>query len=213
MKRALIDSNNSRVLQVVNLGEEFEVHANLYWVDCPDDADTYYLYDPEELTFEDPHGSSKDEFGNPVEPFNMQRQRAYPPSGDQLDMLWREIRDNGSISTDGDWFRSIAAVKAAIPRPTNYDPADPVATTRTQWVAANGEIIQLFTDVSGTGGSGSSAEFKVRKATDLYQVVVTEGGTNYAVSDVITITGDDYNCQVSVTEVAPGGTIVSVSVI
>lgn len=213
MKKALIDSSNSRVLQVVELGEEFEVHENLYWVDCPDDADTYYLYDPEELTFEDPHAASKDEFGNPVEPFNMQRMRAYPPAGDQMDMLWKEIRDNGTISVDGDWFQSILAVKEGIPKPSNYNAADPIATTSTQWFTPSGELVQLFSDASGTGGAGTGAKFKVRKAGDVYQVIATTGGTGYNAQDEISIAGSGYSCTVSVTEVDNTGSIVTVAVV
>lgn len=214
MKRALIDSSNLKVVQVVEVGQEFEVHSNLYWVDCPDDADTFYTYDPEELTFEDPHAASKDEFGNPVEPFNMQRMRAYPPAGDQMDMLWRELRDTGTISKDGAWFQSILAVKEAIPKPADYDPADPVATTSTQWIGSNGVLVQLFTNVSGTSTSnGTGAKFKIRKASDLYQVVATEGGKEYASEDVIELSGDDYKCKVSVTEVTDTGSIVTVAVI
>ncbi len=212
MKRALIDSNNSRVIQIVNIGEEFEVHSALYWVDCPDDADTYYLYDPEELTFEDPHAASKDEFGNPVEPFTMQRQRAYPPAGDQMDMLWKEIRDTGGISADGAWFQSILAVKESIPKPVAYDPANPIASTTTQWYTSDGQFVQLFSEVSGTGGKGSGAKFKVRKAGDVYQVIATTGGTGYKANDVITLSGNDYNCAVTVSEVDNTGSIVTVSV-
>lgn len=213
MKRALIDSGNSRVIQVVNIGEEFEVHNKLYWVDCPDDADTFYLYDPEELTFEDPHAASKDEFGNPVEPFNMQRMRAYPPAGDQMDMLWKEIKETGSISVDGAWFKSIQAVKDGIPKPTDYDPADPIASTTTKWVDANGVMIKLFTEVSGTGGAGTGAKFKIRKSVDSYQVIATTGGTGYTAGNSIQLTGDDYSCTVSVAEVDNTGSIVTVTVV
>ena len=213
MKRALIDSNNSRVIQVVEIGEEFEVHDTLYWVDCPDDADTYYLYDPEELTFEDPHAASKDEFGNPVEPFNMQRMRAYPPAGDQMDMLWKEIKDTGSISVEGNWFQSILAVKEGIPKPTDYNPADPIVTTSTQWVGANGFLVNLFTNVTGTSESdGANAVFKVRKSVDVYQVIATNGGTGYTVGDTINLSGNGYECLVTVVEVDTNGSIVTVTV-
>lgn len=213
MKRALIDSNNSRVIQIVNIGEEFEVHNKLYWVDCPDNADTYYLYDPVELTFEDPHAASKDEFGNPVEPFNMQRMRAYPPAGDQMDMLWKEIRKTGSISVNGDWFKSIQAVKNGIPKPSNYDPANPIATTTTKWVDANGIMVKLFSNVNGTGGTGTDAKFKIRKSVDAYQVIATTGGTGYTVGNSIQLTGSDYSCTISVAEVDNTGSIVTVNVV
>jgi len=216
MKRALIDSNTLRVTQVVEQGEEFEVHKTLYWVGCPDDCDTYYLYDPEELTFEDPHAASKDEFGNPVEPFVMQRARAYPGGGDQMDMLWKEIRDTGTISADGEWFQSILAVKEGIPKPADYDPADPIATTKTQWYTADGQLVKLYTGLNGTtASSGIGAEFKVRQADDSYQVIAILGGSGYSVNDVVTFTDSDaagVDCSITVTEVDATGGVITVSV-
>jgi hypothetical protein len=210
MKRALIDSGNNRVVQVVDMGGDFEVHSNLYWVDCPDQAESYFIYDPENLTFEDPHASSKDDFGNPVEPWSMQRQRAYPGFGEQLDMLWKEIRDTGAISKDGQWFKNIQLVKDSIPRPNNYSLADPVITTDMQWFTADGKVVQLFTDAAGTGGSGTGAVFKIRKADTVYQVATTAAGTNYTVGDVITLSGEGYNCAIEVTAVATNGSIVAI---
>ena len=216
MKRALIDSGNNRVIQVVENGEEFETAPALYWVDCPNDTSSYYLYDPEELTFEDPHARNKDEFGNPVEPFSMQRMRAYPGGGDQMDMLWREIRDTGTISTDGEWFQSIVEVKNSIPKPEGWDPADPIATTTTQWYSADGQLVKLFTGLNGsTDSSGTGAEFKVRQASDSYQVIAILGGSGYSVNDIVTFTDSDatgVDCSITVTEVDDTGGIITVSV-
>jgi len=216
MKKALIDSINSRVIQVVEVGEEFETAPALYWVDCPDDTKTYYLYDSEELTFEDPHAGNKDDFGNAVEPFSMQRMRGYPGSGDQMDMLWREIRDTGTISADGEWFQSILEVKTAIPKPENWNPADPIATTTTQWYSADGNLVKLFTGLNGsTDSSGTGAEFKVRQATDSYQVIAILGGSGYSVNDIVTFTDADaagVDCSITVTEVDDTGGIITVSV-
>jgi hypothetical protein len=45
--------------------------------------------------------------------------------GDQMDMLFKEIRDTGTISTDGGWFKSIQAVKDTVPKPgAEGDPAN-----------------------------------------------------------------------------------------
>jgi hypothetical protein len=35
------------------------------------------------------------------------------PIGDQLDMLWHELKDNGSITTSGTWFTTIQQIKDA----------------------------------------------------------------------------------------------------
>jgi hypothetical protein len=122
MKRALIEKDTNKVVQVVNLGEEFDVHpGGLYWEDCPDDTQTFFEL-LEDGTYKDPHADSRDEFGNPVEPWIMQRARAYAPSGDQLDMLYRELKETGTISQDGEWFQHITAVKEALPKPDAYTP-------------------------------------------------------------------------------------------
>lgn len=184
MKRALIDSATLRVVQVED--QDFATHAGLYWVDCPDDTGTYYLYDPEELTFEDPHAHTKDEFGNPTEPFTMQRMRAYPPSGDQLDMLYKEIAATGTISKTGTWFKSIAAVKAGIPKP--IDPSVIINHLDT-----DGGLADFYENVPGsrTSGSGKDATFKFRKSNLGLQVAITTVGSKYAMNDTITIPGSD----------------------
>lgn len=208
MKRALIDSNNNRVVQVAE--EDFEVHGALYWVDCPDDCGTYYIYDPENLTFEDPHAHSKDEFGNPVEPFSMQRMRAYPGVGDQLDLLFKEIRDTGTISATGPWFQAIQAVKAAVPKPV--DPDAPV-----QHLNSDGSLASFYEGITGTtDGSGTGAVFKFRKSADGLQAAATTAGTGYAINDTITVDGADVeeagNIILEVLTVSDAGGITMLSI-
>jgi hypothetical protein len=180
MKRALIDNNN-KVLQVEE--QDFEVHEGLYWVNCPDDAMSGYTYDPINLTFEDPHAHTKDEFGNPVEPFSMQRMRAYPSTGEQLDLLFKEIRDTGSISTDGAWFQAILAVKQMVPKP-----ADP--SINVQHLNSDGSVVDFYENVSSTtNGSGAGALLKFRKSADSLQVTVPTPGTGYRIGDTLTVAG------------------------
>ena len=47
-----------------------------------------------------------------------QKKRAlqYPRIQDQLDMLWHEINNNGSLSNEGEWFNRIKAVKEDNPK-------------------------------------------------------------------------------------------------
>jgi len=208
MKRALIDSNNNRVVQIAD--EDFEVHGSLYWVDCPDDCGTYYIYDPDNLTFEDPHAHTKDEFGNPVEPFSMQRMRAYPGVGDQLDLLFKEIRDTGTISTSGAWFKAIESVKLAIPKPT--DPKIPV-----QHLNSDGSLATFYDDITGTtSGSGTGAKLKFRKSALGLQVAATTAGSKYAEGDTITVKGSDVdesgNITVGVLSVTDAGGIVMLEI-
>ena len=43
-KRALIENNTNRVVQIVQTeADQFEVHGGLYWMDCPDNTESYFL--------------------------------------------------------------------------------------------------------------------------------------------------------------------------
>jgi len=41
----------------------------------------------------------------------------YPKISDQLDMLWHEMGVKGTINKDGEWYKSIEAVKNKYPKP------------------------------------------------------------------------------------------------
>ena len=118
MKKALIDKRGWVVVQIIEEDQsEFETTSDFVWKPCPDNCETAWSYDTELEEYIDPHAHSRDEFGNPVEPFVMQRMRAYPPMGDQMDMLFKEIKTTGAISPTGDWFQSIKYVKDNLPKP------------------------------------------------------------------------------------------------
>lgn len=126
MKKALIDTRFDTVVQIIESHEtEFETTNDFIWRPCPDRCETGWFYNQGNNTYTDPHAHSRDEFGNPVEPFAMQRMRAYPPMGDQLDMIFKEIKATGSISTNGEWFKSLQAVKDTVPKPgSSNDPGN-----------------------------------------------------------------------------------------
>ena len=119
MRKALIDKRFWEVAQIVNSeAETFETTDDFKWVDCPNDrVEDAWFYDDNANEFTDPHATTRDEFGNPVEPFAMQRMRSYPPVGDQMDMLYKEIQATGKISANGEWFQSIKFVKDNVPKP------------------------------------------------------------------------------------------------
>lgn len=115
MKRALINSlEPGRVCQVVEVGEEFDVADTFSWVDCPDNTDTTYTYNTETREFIPFDMLSLPGFAE--NGYKVARAIAYNPIGDQLDMLYKEIMANGSISSSGDWATHITAVKQAIPK-------------------------------------------------------------------------------------------------
>lgn len=129
MKRVLVDITGNFVTQILGEDEaEFETTPDLIWIDAPDNVETGWLYIPETGQVTDPHAHSRDEFGNPVEPFNMQRMRAYPPLGDQLDLMFKEVRDTGTISKTGAWFKSVEFVKNNVPKPGSPGDPDPENT-------------------------------------------------------------------------------------
>jgi hypothetical protein len=45
------------------------------------------------------------------------RKNKYPEIGNQLDMLWHELNNSGSLSTGGMWFNTIQQVKENNPKP------------------------------------------------------------------------------------------------
>lgn len=52
-----------------------------------------------------------------LEAVRKQRRKEYPRLEEQLDMLFHELYERGNISTAGEWYRAIAAVKTAHPKP------------------------------------------------------------------------------------------------
>jgi hypothetical protein len=55
-----------------------------------------------------------DEYNSNI--YQKKRALEYHRITDQLDMLWHEINNNGSLSTDGEWFNRIKAVKEDNPK-------------------------------------------------------------------------------------------------
>ena len=115
MKRALLHTQEpGRICQIVEPGTEFEVAPTFSWVDVPDDTTTQDTYDTETSTVK-----KYDILQDPVfltEGYKVARGIAYKSIGDQLDMIYKEIKATGTISTDGAWATHIANVKATIPK-------------------------------------------------------------------------------------------------
>ena len=115
MKKALLNSlEPGRVCDVVDLGNEFEAAASFQWVDCPDDTLTSHTYNESsgEFIAFDPLTQS----GFAENAYKVARAVAYTGIGDQLDMLYKEISANGTISATGPWASHITAVKTQIPK-------------------------------------------------------------------------------------------------
>jgi len=114
MKRALIHTTEpGRICDVVDLGNEFEVHDNFLWVDVPDDTTTSDTYneDGSITKFDITQVPGFAEHG-----YRVARGIGYKSIGDQLDMLFKELQATGTISNVGPWATHIASIKEAIPK-------------------------------------------------------------------------------------------------
>lgn len=119
MKRVLINSNEpGRVLEVANPGEEFEVHPDFVWVDCDhDDVSQDWTYEVDEndtMQWREINIALDTDFA--TEGYKFARMIAYKDIGEQLDMIYKELMANGTLSADGPWASHITAVKNEVPK-------------------------------------------------------------------------------------------------
>jgi hypothetical protein len=102
--KALINKSNE-ILDVQFDELTFEVHPDFIWVDCPDEVTVDYLYIDGEFI--------EKQFSVSIE---TERRVAYKDIGEQLDMIWHELENSGSISNTGEWFTHIKNVKESFPK-------------------------------------------------------------------------------------------------
>lgn len=119
MKRVLANIyETGRICDVVEPGMEYEVHPDFFWLDCDNDlvtkewtysADINGVYTFTEFSI----------VNQPVfqaEGYKIARMIAYQDIGDQLDMIYKELMANGTLSATGDWATHITTVKNTIPK-------------------------------------------------------------------------------------------------
>ena len=113
MKRALLHTlEPGRICDVVDAGQEFDVHDNFEWVDVPDDTTTSDSYqDGNVVKF-----SPLNQPGFLENGYRVARTIGYGDIGNQLDMLFHELSTTGTISNTGPWASHITNIKAAIPK-------------------------------------------------------------------------------------------------
>ena len=121
MKRVLINSKEpGRILEVVEPGNEFETHPDFTWIDCNNDnVDNGWVYEENNgvYTWIEFDATQEEEFVN--NGYKYARVIAYKDIGEQLDMIYKELMENGSLSADGAWASHITTVKNSVPK----DPA------------------------------------------------------------------------------------------
>ena len=125
MLRALLHTQEpGRICEVVSPGAEFPVHESFSWVDVPDGTTAIDTYNSDgSVTKWNPLTQP----GFAESGYRVARGIAYTSIGDQLDMLYKELKTNGTISNTGPWALHISNVKATIPKD---DPAAVLAWNR-----------------------------------------------------------------------------------
>ena len=103
-----------RICDIVEAGNEFEVHEDFLWVDLPDGTTTMDQYN--QVTGEVTKFDITKQPGFAENAYRVARTIAYTEIGNQLDMLYKELQATGTISNSGPWATHIASVKAAIPK-------------------------------------------------------------------------------------------------
>ena len=116
MKKALI-GYQGWVQDIREPGEEFEIYngpdASIQWVDAPDEItlDWTLEWSPQQQQM------IWVERDGPYTQDSEARRVAYGEVGEQLDMLYHEIQESGSISASGPWASHVSTVKSMIPAP------------------------------------------------------------------------------------------------
>jgi hypothetical protein len=114
MKKVLVGFQG-HILQIEEPGNDFDIYngpdATFQWVDGPDNVtlDWTLEYSPSQ---DAAIWVERDE--PPTDP-NIARKVAYGEVGEQLDMLYHELQDTGSISSTGAWASHISTVKSTLP--------------------------------------------------------------------------------------------------
>lgn len=133
--KGLLNINEpGRICEVVEAGNEFEVHPDFSWVDLPDGTTSEDTYNPDGTITKFDITSLP---GFAENGYKVARQIAYNGLGEQLDMIFKELQATGTISNTGAWASHIASVKAAIPKD---DPQAVHAWNIAHWESIQGNI-------------------------------------------------------------------------
>ena len=126
MKKVLVGFQG-HVLQVEEPGNDFDIYngpdATFQWVDGPDNITLDWT-----LEYSPSQGRAvwveRDE--PPTDP-GLARKVAYGEIGEQLDMLYHELQDTGTLSASGPWASHIATVKNSLPAAGDYSNPEPLS--------------------------------------------------------------------------------------
>lgn len=121
MKKALV-SYQGFVSQIVDPGEDFDIYegpdATIAWVDAPDNIQREWTleYSPsaEHMIWVERDGAFSDS--------TVARRVAYGELGEQLGMIFDDIKEHGTLNTDSLWFQHCQNVKDLIEQPEVPEP-------------------------------------------------------------------------------------------
>lgn len=116
MKKAIV-TYQGYVQDIVDPGEDFEIYegpgATIAWVDAPDNIQREWTLEwspgQQLMVWVERDAAYTDN--------KVARKVAYGRIEEQLDLIYHDIRQNGVLSTDGDWYTHIATVKTMIDKP------------------------------------------------------------------------------------------------
>lgn len=115
MKRGLISKiENGRICDIVDIGNEFEITDDFYWIDVEDDTTTSDRYDQSTNSIVKFDPVKQEGFAENA--YKVARAIAYGSVGEQMDMMFKELQATGTLSQDGPWATHVAKVKSDIPK-------------------------------------------------------------------------------------------------
>jgi len=118
MPKILISKSDNRVHQVED--EEFPVHSDLVWKTVDDEnVKQGWTYVPDDNSVFDADARWLETAEGKRHKMVTDREMRYGKIGDQLDALYRDLRDGTTK-----WVDHITAVKAAAPKAARVDPLE-----------------------------------------------------------------------------------------
>lgn len=112
MKALISRREDGRIVDVKPDNLTYETHPDLFWIDCDNDVTKENsIYNLKTNTIDAYTPDSNDD-----DRFSVARMVAYGEIGSQLDMLYHELEEKGSIDTNGEWFNHIKNVKQNVTR-------------------------------------------------------------------------------------------------
>jgi len=115
MLYALISLNeNGRICEIREEGKLFDVNPDGFkWISLIDDSigTTTHRFDVDKNMFVEFQKDSSVKMR-----LNVARAIEYGTIGDQLDMIWKELNETGTLSKNGEWFNHVKRVKDNVTR-------------------------------------------------------------------------------------------------